>query len=207
MSPADPSRSPAAPGPAAPGTTSSAAEHRTRLLDAMAEAARERPFAEITVAEIVRRARTSRRTFYQHFTDREACLVALLQDRNTQTVASIDAAIDHAAPTADRIAQAITAWTEEVAADPGLTLAWIREVPGLGAAGRELTRNANDAFVALVSRTVDGVDEPDPERLPLVLVLVGGLRELVARAVEDGQDVRHLVDPAVRAALALLAPA
>lgn len=196
MPPADPS--PAATPPA---------EHRARLLAAVAEAVREYSFAEITVAEIVRRAHTSRRTFYQHFPDREACLVALLTDRNAQTVASVEAAIDPTAPLPTQVVQAVGAWVEEVAADPGLTLAWIREVPALGAAGRELTRLANDAFADLIARVAEqaGAGELIAERAPLVLVLIGGLRELVARAVEDGDDIRQLGDTAARAALALLA--
>ncbi|WP_166134064.1 TetR/AcrR family transcriptional regulator [Nocardioides ochotonae] len=186
--------------------TSPPAEHRARLLAAMAEALRDNPFAEVTVSEVVRRARTSRRTFYQHFADRDACLVALLQDRNTQTVASIEAAIDSSLPLTEQVVQAVSAWVEEVAADPGLTLAWIREVPALGAAGRELTRMANDSFASLIARVAEeaGAGELFAARAPLALVLIGGLRELVARAAEDGDDVRQLRETAILAALSLL---
>ncbi|NPC97391.1 TetR/AcrR family transcriptional regulator [Nocardioides sp. zg-DK7169] len=198
MTPADPAQATAAVG-----------EHRARLLAAMAEALRDNPFAEVTVSEVVRRARTSRRTFYQHFADRDACLVALLQDRNTQTVASVEAAIDPELPLPEQVTQAVAAWIEEVAADPGLTLAWIREVPALGSAGRELTRLANDAFADLIARVAEeaGAGDLVADRAPLALVLIGGLRELVARAVEDGEDVRQLGDAAASAALALLSGA
>jgi AcrR family transcriptional regulator len=39
-------------------------------------------YPRTTVADIVRRARTSRRTFYQHFDSREGCFVALLTEAN-----------------------------------------------------------------------------------------------------------------------------
>ncbi|MFI5067448.1 MAG: TetR family transcriptional regulator, partial [Streptosporangiales bacterium] len=48
-------------------TAEGPAEFRRRLLAGLAEAIRERGFRESTVADVVRHARTSRRTFYEHF--------------------------------------------------------------------------------------------------------------------------------------------
>ena len=42
----------------------------------------------------MRRARTSRRTFYEHFADKEACFVALLTDANAEMIRQISAAVD-----------------------------------------------------------------------------------------------------------------
>jgi hypothetical protein len=39
---------------------------------------------------------------------------------------------------------------------------------------------------------------------PVAVVLLGGLRELTALFVEDGRDVRGILDPAVTASTALL---
>jgi AcrR family transcriptional regulator len=44
-------------------------DHRERLIAAMAASVEERGYADTTVADVVRIARTSRRTFYQHFQD------------------------------------------------------------------------------------------------------------------------------------------
>jgi AcrR family transcriptional regulator len=52
---------------------------RARLLSAAVSVLDERGYAGATVAHITRRARVSRRTFYELFEDREACLLALLQ--------------------------------------------------------------------------------------------------------------------------------
>ncbi|MDT5335710.1 MAG: hypothetical protein QOD90_1215, partial [Mycobacterium sp.] len=43
-----------------------------------------------------------------------------------------------------------------------------------------------------------------PISRPLALILLGGLRELTALLVEDGQDVRAIVEPAGAAARAIL---
>jgi AcrR family transcriptional regulator len=53
---------------------------RSRLLAGAVGAIEEHGYAGLTVAQITRRARVSRRTFYELFENREACLLALLED-------------------------------------------------------------------------------------------------------------------------------
>ncbi len=53
---------------------------RVRLLVAAVRAVDELGYADTTVADITSRARVSRRTFYEMFSDREACLTAVLED-------------------------------------------------------------------------------------------------------------------------------
>jgi AcrR family transcriptional regulator/DNA-binding MarR family transcriptional regulator len=53
---------------------------RSRLLAGAVGAIDEHGYMAATVAQIAGRARVSRRTFYELFVDREACLVALLED-------------------------------------------------------------------------------------------------------------------------------
>ena len=81
---------------------------RQRLLDALEEGIAEDGYPHTTVADIVRRARTSRRTFYQHFDSREACFVALLTDANAEQVRQISAAVDAHPP-----------WQSQVPSRPG----------------------------------------------------------------------------------------
>jgi AcrR family transcriptional regulator len=53
---------------------------RSRLLRAAVVAVNEEGYANVTVAHITERARVSRRTFYDLFENREACLGALIED-------------------------------------------------------------------------------------------------------------------------------
>ena len=48
---------------------------RRRLLDGLAESIVAIGYRNTTVADIVRLARTSRRTFYEHFASKEECFV------------------------------------------------------------------------------------------------------------------------------------
>src|SRR2546423_602659 len=51
------------------------ASQRGRMIEAMAETVAEKGYAATTVADVVARAGVSRRTFYEHFADREECFL------------------------------------------------------------------------------------------------------------------------------------
>ncbi len=125
---------------------------RQRLLDALEAGIAEDGYPRTTVADIVRRARTSRRTFYQHFDSREGCFVALLTDANAEQVRQIAAAVDASAPWRSQVRQAIEAWISSGESRSSLMLSWIRDVPSLGAAARGLQRDAMENFIEMFGR-------------------------------------------------------
>jgi AcrR family transcriptional regulator len=183
---------------------------RQRLLDGLAESIAEDGYRSTTVAGIVRRARTSRRTFYEHFAGKEACFVALLTDANAEMIRQISAAVDPKAPWAKQVRQAVEAWIACAEASPAITLSWIRDVPSLGAQARDLQRAVMEAFVTMIQTLCDTAEwraigvGPVPRQL--AVMLLGGLRELIATTVEDGGRARDMTDIAVRASIALLGP-
>jgi AcrR family transcriptional regulator len=194
-------RSPAAGAPA---------EFRQRLLEGMAAAIRECGFRDSTVADIVRHARTSRRTFYEHFASKQACFVALLREVNTELIRHIAATVDPHAPWDEQVRQAIEAWIAASQSDSPITLSWIRELPSLGEDARHLQRESVEAFVVLIQRLAGtpelraaGVTPPSRQ---LTIMLIGGLRELLAATVEDGGDIAGITEVAVRATQAMLGP-
>jgi AcrR family transcriptional regulator len=183
---------------------------RQRLLDALEESIAEDGYPRTTVADIVRRARTSRRTFYEHFDSREACFVALLHDANAEQVRQISAAVDASAPWRSQVRQAIEAWVSTGEARPSLKLSWIRDVPSLGAAARGLQRDAMENFIEMVQALGDtgefraaGIGPVSRRR---IIMLLGGLRELTAITVEEGGQMSDITEEAVDASIALLAP-
>jgi AcrR family transcriptional regulator len=187
-----------------------AAAFRTRLLDGLATSLKVRGYRETTIADIVRHARTSRRTFYQHFTSKDDCFLALLREANAETIARIEASVDRTAVWDRQVRQAIQAWVASATAYPDLTLSWIRELPSLGDAARQLQRDSIQAFVQLVETLTDDdqlrrAGVPRPPRA-FAIVLIGGLRELIATVVEGGGAVSDITDDAVAATLALLGP-
>ncbi|WP_245721653.1 TetR/AcrR family transcriptional regulator [Nocardia crassostreae] len=183
---------------------------RRRLLEVMAEAVRERGYRETTVADVVRNARTSRRTFYEHFDSKQDCFIALLTERNTETVQQIAEAVDPSAPWRTQVRQAIHAWIDSSGQDPTITLAWIRDTPALGEAAAKLHHGAGEAFIDLIQRltATSGFEAPGVHRVDrrTAAFLYGGFRELIASTVEAGEDIRNIIDIAVDNAIAVVGP-
>jgi AcrR family transcriptional regulator len=183
---------------------------RQRLLDALEEGIAEDGYPRTTVADIVRRARTSRRTFYEHFDSREACFVALLTEANAEQVRQISAAVDANAPWKSQVRQAIEAWISSGESRSSLMLSWIRDVPSLGDAARGLQRDAMENFIDMVRALADTGEfraaRVGPFSRQRIIMLLGGLQELTAITVEEGGRMSDVTDEAVDASIALLAP-
>lgn len=183
---------------------------RDRLLDGLAVAIGERGYRDSTVADIVRHARTSKRTFYEQFGSKEECLLELLRRNNDILIANIRGAVNPEGDWQQQVREAVSAYVDHIAARPAITLTWIREAPALGAVARPLHRLAMEHLTDML---VDLSGNPGFRRAgvpqisrPLALILLGGLRELTALFVEDGRDVHGIVESAITASEAILGP-
>jgi AcrR family transcriptional regulator len=183
---------------------------RLRLLDGLAASIRERGYRATTVADIVRHARTSKRTFYDQFASKEQCFLELLRVEIETMAEDIRMSVDPEADWHRQIRQAVEGYVGNIESRPAITLSWIRELPSLGDVSRPVQRQGLQLLTNLL---IDLSGSPGfrraelpPLTSPLAVILVGGLRELVALAVEDGRPVRAIVEPAVDASIALLGP-
>lgn len=179
-----------------------------RLLDGLTSAIVERGYRDSTVADVVRNARTSKRTFYEQFASKQECLIELLRRNNSDLIAHIGATVRPEADWQEQIRQAVDAYVEHISARPAITLCWIREAPALGAAARPLHRQVmhdlTELLTALTSNPGFQRAAITPITPPMALILLGGLRELTALFVEDERDVRGIAEPAAAAATALV---
>jgi len=187
--------------------------HRDRLLAGLAESIREKGLAGTQITDIVRHARASRRTFYQSFDDKEACFVELAEGLTTAALAEVEAAIDTAGPWPTQIDQAIDCYLGILAADPAMTVTFSSELPTLGRRGVGIQRCAIERFAELLVRVVGsdtmrraGVADVSIDK---AVMLVGGLHEMVVRALDRGEPVADLAPVAkdvVKAVLAGVSP-
>jgi AcrR family transcriptional regulator len=172
--------------------------HRERLIDAIAKSIEEKGYRETTVADIVRIARTSRRTFYEHFEDREACFLALFDAINDATMDRIATAVLPEQPLEQQVDRALDAYIESVTEYPALYQSFVRELPGLGQAGADRQLAVIERFAELLVGLVESARREQPEvaarALPLdtAIMIVGGLRELAVISMQRGRDVREL---------------
>lgn len=188
--------------------TQTATDYRQRLLTGLAESIVAVGYRTTTVADVVRRARTSRRTFYEHFESKEACFVALLTDANTEMIRRITEAVDPEAAWETQVRQAVETWIVAAEDEQAIMLSWVRDLPSLGESARALQREMMNAFVNMVETLSNTPRWHTPGGIPrpVAVMLLGGLRELMATTVEDGGRVRDITEVAVTASIAMLGP-
>ena len=137
-------------------------DHRERLIAAMAASVEERGYADTTVAHVVRIARTSRRTFYEHFQDRADCFLALFDVTNDQVLAALAAAVDPLAAWERQVDQALGAYLDAVVSRPALFRSFVRELPALGERGAEHQLAAIERFARQLVELVEQVRREQP---------------------------------------------
>jgi AcrR family transcriptional regulator/DNA-binding MarR family transcriptional regulator len=168
----DASRSKARGAEAGQGRVS--AIQRTRMLGAMVEVAGERGAPRASVAHIVERAGISRRTFYEHFEDREDCFLAAFDYALARAREAVVPAYEAAgAPSSGTPQGGQAGWRERVRAGLGALLGFFDEQPGLGAL---LVIDALGAGPRALERRTELLDA-------LIAVVDGGRGE-----VRAGQD-------------------
>jgi AcrR family transcriptional regulator len=170
------------------GRAAVAASQRARLLDAITRAVAEKGYGAVTVADVVGRAGVSRRTFYEHFADKEACFLAAYEAGTDAVIGDVVATLgDEGGDWRDQLAAAMSAYTATLAAEPEFARALLIDVLGAGPRAVELRQQVVDRFVAHW-RAVGELacrQEQDLGAVPEVVLraLVGGIGELVQRHV------------------------
>lgn len=184
--------------------------HRDRLIAGLAESIRERGYRATKITDVVAHARTSRRSFYEQFEDRDDCFLALFDAIGDVLAAAVADAVDPAAPWEAQVDQALGAYLDAIAAEPELTVSFHREMPALGEAGAARQRAGIESFAELLMRLVatesmqrEGVE---PVSRAKAVMLVGGLREVVTHAVEAGTDLDEVRVAAAEVIKGALAP-
>jgi AcrR family transcriptional regulator len=190
-----------------------ASGHRERLISAMAAAIEEKGYRETTVADVVRIAKTSRRTFYEHFADRETCFLALFDAVNDETMEHIATAVNPDSPMDEQVDRALEAYITSVTSHPALYRSFVRELPGLGQAGADRQLAVIERFAQLLIDLVESGRRAQPQLMarPLAMdtaiMIVGGLRELAVISLQHGRDVRELPASAGKMVKAILSGA
>lgn len=189
-------------GPEALLKALSEAGHRERLLGGLAQVVIAAGYRDATVADVVRRARVSRRTFYEHFSDLDDCFIALNGLLREMSMARIVEAIE--GEPEDVVSAVLDAYVAHLSSSPELLVAYLDHLPATGPRGSAFDREGNRRLATLVAAArapQAGVDRVHEDR---ALVLVAGVRELVRQGVDEGRPLTDLQRSADAAARALL---
>jgi AcrR family transcriptional regulator len=159
----------------------------------MAAAVAEKGYGQVAVADVIERARVSRRSFYEHFANKEECFLAAYD-------AGVDVllrAIDEASAGDDLLAAAeagTRAYLETLAGNPAFARTFLIEVQAAGPAAQQRRAAVHERFASEIAATFPDADRPPPY---VVRACVGAIHELVCDAlVRTGpQSLPGLLDP------------
>lgn len=182
-----------------PETAAVQHEHHGRLLEGMAKVLAAKGYGDTTIADIVREAAVSRRSFYEHFATKADCLVALYESASEQALMVLVGAVDPGQPWQTQVEHAVTAYLDFLAQDPALLKTLFVEILGLGLPGLAVRRKVNARIAGFVASATAGAQGARlaPE---LAMTVVGGINELILQAIEEDRsgDLRRLVAPATQ---------
>jgi AcrR family transcriptional regulator len=190
------------PGPRSPSRAEKEKkELRRRLVEGMVAAIEERGatsgYSAVTIADVVRHAQMSKRSFYEFFQDKDDCLLATYRGLSELTIRGIEAAFVHAESDSNtdweaRIHAAANAYVTTLALRPLLTRTFLLEIHTAGGAGLEVRRAVHLRFANLLERLVELARKDNPAMGALTrsmaIAMVGGINELVLVSLESHKD-------------------
>jgi AcrR family transcriptional regulator len=189
------------------------ASQRGRMLGAMAEAVARKTYAGTTVADVVAGAGVSRKTFYEHFRDKEECFLAAFD----AGVAMLLQAITDARPEQDDhtwldlMRARVRAYLETLASQPAFARTFLIEVFAAGPRAldrrAEVLRRFAQLFRDLHDEARRQFAELPPVPEPVYIAAVGAINELVSEFAREGRtrDLPELEDTLLYLQVALFA--
>ncbi|MBB5918910.1 AcrR family transcriptional regulator [Nocardia transvalensis] len=160
-----------------------AASQRGRLMLAMAEVVAEKGYAATTVADVLKRARVSRLSFYEHFANKEACFVAAYDLVAGEVASRIRAALAVEGDPLERAELALGAYLETLAGEPALARLFLVDSY---AAGPELARRRAAMHTLSADLIADRLGASTPGQRLACEAFVGAVLSLVTARIVDG---------------------
>ncbi len=176
--------------------------YRPRLLEGMAHSVAVKGYADTTVADIVREAGVSKRSFYECFATKADCLIALYEAASHNALKMLGGAIDPAHEWQTQIERALAAYLGCMMQNPVLMRTLFIEILGLGAPGLAARRRVNLEIAGFMLGVINAGPARGMPGAPLsagmAMAIVGGINELILEYIEQDRvaALHELVQPA-----------
>jgi AcrR family transcriptional regulator len=179
-----------------------AADQKQRLLLAMIDAVGEKGYRATTISDLVGRAGVSRKTFYEHFANKQECLLATFDvialDGRRRAIEAYRNAEGEGLQAA--VEASLRALFEATIDNPGAARLNMVEIVAAGPAGIERRERAVEQYRAFVRGMLQR--KPDDASVPdaVVRAVVGGLSRILYSRVRHGRraELRQLVPDLMR---------
>jgi AcrR family transcriptional regulator len=177
---------------------------RERIVTALVDTVAEHGYNATTVAHITKAASVSRRTFYEHFADKEACFLAAYEMVADHIRASMRAAAESFADWPQKVRAALATMLRFLAGEPELARICMIEPIAAGGEIAARHRASMEDFVEILraGRPEHGGERPLPAATEETLV--GGIVSLIVREISAGrtEQLEKLVPDLVELTLA-----
>jgi len=188
---------------------------RRRLFQAAASVFASVGYADASAEAIARAAGMSKATFYEHFANKEECILALFDRAATLVLGAMaDAARDAGNDPRERLRAGIRAFLDMLAEHPAAAQTLLVEVIAAGERGAERRDRVMAAFAAVIdaenaeaaARSGGLARLASPED---AFAIVGAVVELASRQLRLGEpeDIRDLEPVVERLMVSLMTPA
>jgi AcrR family transcriptional regulator len=185
---------------------------RTRLFEAAAAVFARAGYAEASAEAIAREAGMSKATFYEHFANKEECILALFDDAAARTLEAMgEAASAAGTDSRKRMEAGAKAFLGMLADNPNESQTLLVEIIGAGERGAE----RRDRILATFASAIDDENANAARKGTMrrfaspddAYAIVGAVAELASRQLRKGDpgDVRDL-EPLVERLIFGLAP-
>jgi AcrR family transcriptional regulator len=165
------------------------ASQRTRLLEAVGRAVAEKGYGAATIDDIVRGAGVSKKTFYEHFRDKQDCFLAAYEAASDELLERLREAQSSREGWLERTRAGIVAYLRWLAAEPALARVFLIEVAAAGPRALECRERLRDRYAELMRDLQDDAraEVPALPRLPVEVfhALVAAVDELVVRRIRE----------------------
>ena len=164
-----------------------AANQRARILSAVAVAAAELGYAEMSVEAVIARAGVSRRTFYEHFKNKEDAFLAAYDSFVREQARQIRRAYLQETGVRERLRAGIRAYLQCIAGEPEVARMCTVEV--LAAGPRALARRsaAIRMFSEIIEDNIHELIPGCPRAARAAETIVGGIHEVVFSRILAGR--------------------
>jgi AcrR family transcriptional regulator len=162
---------------------------RERIIRALAEEAARKGYGEVTVADVVKRAKVARSTFYANFSSKEDCFLAAQRHATAVALERVVAAAEEIESWAGQVEAGLTAFLRYAIEEPTLARTCMVEALTAGPAAVRCYEESLQAFISLfkLGRDVSPLAGELPETMEEAIV--GGLFWIVhQRLVLDTAD-------------------
>ncbi len=180
-------------GPQALPREQVSANQQARLFAAMIEAVDAHGFVATTISDLVERAGVSRRTFYEHFENKEQCLLATYDMLADGLIAQLRGVEIPEGGFQERLQATVSAIFEAAARRPDAARLVCVELAAAGPPGVERWAQHGAMLARFIAHgRLEETDEPAAVPEPVARAIVGALRKLLYSQVRRGRSRRAL---------------